>query len=192
MGIVEDATSHCLKVLADIVDDVTKDAAAGNRMQIDAVDEFKSRADAVVGDAIRDAFRAGFAKSPKKRPQDGDDYEPKEVNPELYRRLAKPFANRDAAAVSLRNLFIEVGRARERCLIPDFSAVFCVAIKKEDGGEENMMGTFRFGDPLRVESLAAFLFGKAQAEREQSIAGIVNQSRTTDIAMDPRENKEAA
>lgn len=86
-----------------------------------------------------------------------------------YRKCAEPFATQDEAEAALKAFLDGVEALREECRIAS------VAVVVKDSSEDT--GTFMidgfWGNSIEQETILAWAFGKAQAERQQRIMELI-------------------
>lgn len=100
----------------------------------------------------------------------------RQPNPERYRRLSEPFANRDIANESLEAFFKELGELREKHRIADVLVVVCVNVRYGET-EGAAMCHASFGDPLKPESMAAYAYGCEKAASEAMVNKLLSGKR---------------
>lgn len=92
------------------------------------------------------------------------------TNPSLYRDLDKPFESPASANVAVQAFWDDVYALREKHRIPDILMVMRVPL---DEGDSFVMMTA--GNQLYAESMAAFGFGQATADRQQMISRVLDR-----------------
>lgn len=97
-------------------------------------------------------------------------------DPENYRRMSEPFEGPEAANKALKDFFTELGDLRKKHRIADCLTVVSINVKYEDGEEGSAMLRFSFGDPLKPVSLAAWLYGREQADHREMINKMLKQA----------------
>lgn len=89
-----------------------------------------------------------------------------------YREMSEPFASSEEANTALQAFFDEVAEARIKHKITDvLLVVSCIAVTAE--GEAAFVTHAHFGDEFKVESMAAYAFGRASADREATTAQLL-------------------
>jgi hypothetical protein len=90
-----------------------------------------------------------------------------EQNPERYRTLSaarKP----DETNAALEAFFTDLGALREKHGFPDVVAVIGMNVEYESG-IGSACTWHQYGDSLKAETLLAYAFGQAQAERRELV-----------------------
>ena len=87
-------------------------------------------------------------------------------DPENYRKLLEPFATPEAANIALIAFYDEVRAARNKHRIPDVLVVASMNVAY-DSGEGRAISRKYDGDISREESMAAYAYGAAGAERRE-------------------------
>lgn len=169
MSFIHDLAHYSAK-LEQAAEDCLADFESGKRLRSDVAIDLRLAARRVFGEFV-DAIRA-IPEDGRRAPPD-DTYYPKRNDPNLYRELSEPFASEDDAEDALKSFFNEVGRARKKCELPDvvIAVQFSIAM---NGTETLHMGTCQFGNELMHEPLAAYAFGKLQAESKERIARLLS------------------
>ena len=93
-----------------------------------------------------------------------------EQNPARYRELSEPFKNAEEANKAIQAFYEEVKAARIKHRIKDVHLVMGIGGLNASGTEGEMILSAHIGSEDRQESMLAYAFGVAQAERQQRIA----------------------
>ncbi len=89
-------------------------------------------------------------------------------DPKRYMKCAQPFSSKEAANAALVAFMDEVEAARERHLIANVAIVVKDSCEYgDDVGEFMVRG--HFGNTLEEESMLAYAYGQASAERQERI-----------------------
>lgn len=94
----------------------------------------------------------------------------KTSNPKNYRKMSEPFPDADTANQVLSDFFTELSELREKYRVADVLCIVAVNVQYDET-EGRALTYFHAGDELNTESLAAYGYGRAQAERRE----VVNQ-----------------
>lgn len=96
-------------------------------------------------------------------------------NPKLYREMSVPFATKGEAVAAWDKFNAGIAKLREECKIQDVVFAGTFSYVSEEGEECPYYGRGHLGDQLRAESMAAFMLGSLQSERQDFIAGFMSQ-----------------
>lgn len=94
-------------------------------------------------------------------------------DPDNYREMSKPFASPNEANGALTLFFDEVRELRKKHRIRDVHMLVSVRTTDADGVEGDAMSASHLGDPAVGELMLAWGFGRAGAERRQTIRRIM-------------------
>lgn len=89
----------------------------------------------------------------------------------IYRKLCVPKDTAEQANQDLNEFFMELAALREKYGLPDVLCVVAVNVNYGDGQEGEAVTYMNYGQRAKVESLAAYAYGRAQAESR----AIINQ-----------------
>ena len=89
-------------------------------------------------------------------------------DPENYRAMSVPHASRDEVNEALTKFYEAVRAARNECRIADVTMVITTPVMYPDG-ESRVLLSFHLGDGNNRESMLAYAFGNAQADRRAQI-----------------------
>jgi hypothetical protein len=88
-------------------------------------------------------------------------------DPEKYRRLSAP-RSADETNAALEAFFKDLGDLREKHGLPDVITVVGVNVQY-DSGVGNAVSWSQYGAAQKAETLLAYAFGQAQAERRELV-----------------------
>jgi hypothetical protein len=84
-----------------------------------------------------------------------------------YRRLSEPKESAEKANDDINAFFKEFGELREKYGLPDVLCVVAVNVNYGAGQEGRALTWANLGDSMRVEGLAAYAYGQAQAQHRE-------------------------
>lgn len=97
------------------------------------------------------------------------------ISPDNYRELSKPFKSQEEADAAIHAFWDELYELRNKHRIPDLTVVLCANVKPEDEDEGTVMLESHMGDELKRETMLAWAFGRAQADRQGNIARLIGK-----------------
>ena len=101
---------------------------------------------------------------------EGEGVELKIDNMENYRICSEPFASPEEANEVLRQFFKELYELRVKHKIHNLTVVV-----GDSYGTGEFFCSAHFGNPLQAESMAAWRFGEAQAERQAATIKLIGE-----------------
>jgi hypothetical protein len=100
-------------------------------------------------------------------------------NPSRYREMSKPFADNEQAEKALRAFYRGIEALRVECKIPDLVVAMRVTTAGADGEEPESGVVFTFGDLMHAAAIAAFAYGKLQADAQHAVENMVATGKRT-------------
>lgn len=89
-------------------------------------------------------------------------------DPENYYNLSQPFENADDANKAISDFYDDVALLRKKHRIPDVLITIKGSVKY-DTGVGDFMNVISFGNQLNQVPMAAYSFGKTQADQRELI-----------------------
>lgn len=99
-------------------------------------------------------------------------------DPQNYREMSVPFFGPEAANLALEAFYDDVRAARQKHRIADVLTVVSVNVIYDEGGEGAALSHSHNGDPMKAESMAAYVFGREQADRKAWLNKLVAGTNT--------------
>lgn len=97
--------------------------------------------------------------------------------PDLFRRMAEPHESHDQCCDALNAFHADLRVLREKHKMANLFVVVGDSYRDDDGEPVDIVVTMTCGDMNRMEMLAAYGFGKMQADREATVARALSNSR---------------
>lgn len=97
------------------------------------------------------------------------------AHPKLFRELSEPFPTMDALTAALDAFTKDLGEIREKHRIANVYCVLAFSVI-ENGEETESMSSVSFGDSLRRQPMAAWAYGREQADHEALMRHIVAEA----------------
>ena len=98
------------------------------------------------------------------------------ANPSLYRQLSEPFPTPEAASAAIEAFWEELEEIRKKHKIPDVHMVLAWKSLGSDGQPGEYTASAHLGNELMAEPMAAYAYGKEQADRRERIASVVERA----------------
>lgn len=95
------------------------------------------------------------------------------ANPGLFRRMAEPFPNVEAANVAVEAFWDEFAALREKHKVTNVYVIVESPYLADDGEETGMCLCGMIGDSQKSEAMTAYAFGRESAKRQENISRIV-------------------
>lgn len=100
-----------------------------------------------------------------------------EPNRERYARLSEPFESMDEANEALEAFRGGVEALREEHGVAEFVGAAAGTYLTPDGEVSDFIVPIQFGDAIKAEGIAAWLYGKTAADREALVARLLRQGK---------------
>ena len=94
-------------------------------------------------------------------------------DPENYYKMSEPHETPDLANEALKNFYADVEVARKKHKIADILLITKDSVKYPDGKVGQFMQHSQYGKSLNAELMAAYAYGKTQAEHREMINKIL-------------------
>lgn len=98
------------------------------------------------------------------------------ANPSLYHKLSEPFPTYEAASEAIDAFWVDLEEIRKKHKIPDIHLVLAWKALGSDGQPGEYTASAHLGNELMAESMAAYAYGKEQADRRERIASVVERA----------------
>lgn len=93
-----------------------------------------------------------------------------------YERCRAPFETAEEANAALEAFWSEFYELRNKHRISDVLVTFQMQVRQESGQVSTLFGSLMAGSQLNQEPLAAWALGKAQADRQEMIGRMIEQT----------------
>lgn len=94
-------------------------------------------------------------------------------DPENYRKMSEPHETPDMANEAIKNFYADVEVARNKHKIANILIIIKDSAKYTDGNVGQFMQHSKYGNSLNFEPMAAYGYGKTQAEHREMINKIL-------------------
>jgi hypothetical protein len=101
------------------------------------------------------------------------------IDNDNYLRCSTPFETPEEASAALEAFWNEFYELRNKHRVSDVLLTFRIQVRHNENGVHEHMGSLFAGSEMFTEALAAWALGKAQAERQERIAGLLSQGMET-------------
>lgn len=94
-------------------------------------------------------------------------------DPDTYEAMQQPFESADAANEAMRAMFKDLGELRKKHRMANVTMVVNMRVRYPDKKVGETISWVHYGDSLREESMLAFAYGQASADRRESLAKLL-------------------
>lgn len=95
-------------------------------------------------------------------------------DPKNYHEMSKPYKDKDEANDSWAKFYSEVSDLRKKYKVTDLLVVSSSYVTYEDGEVGQIMIHMGYGDMSKQTHLAAYAYGRTQAEEKERLNKILN------------------
>lgn len=95
-------------------------------------------------------------------------------DPENYHNMSQPHEREDKATEALQGFYDAISEARKKFKIADVLVVTKDSLRYEDGKVGDFMQHSQFGNQLNGVAMAAYAYGKLQAEEREMLNKLIS------------------